>query len=270
MNGILGCDMPDLNDTCTNVTIVSSMDRMVQTSTVILTTVFGLLCVLGLIGNGLVIFVIICYTNMKTVTNMYILNLSIADSLILLCLPLIMTTAILRHWIFGEAMCKIYYTLTSINMFESALTLLIMSGDRYLAVCFPISSMRYRTARYVRITIAFTWIVSFLLIIPILLYSRTQEHVMDSGIYACMIEWPINKLFPPEKAFIYYTLLLGFIIPVLFMSLFYTLLIIRLRTTGPKVKSAKKQSHRKVTKLVTLIIGVFICCWLPYWAFQVS
>ena len=115
-----------------------------DTLTIILLLFYGLICTIGLLGNGLVIFVIIRYTKMKTVTNLYILNLSIADSLFLIGLPLIMTTALIKHWIFGGIMCKIYYVLTCINMFTGPFTLAVMSGDRFLAVCYPFSSMRYR------------------------------------------------------------------------------------------------------------------------------
>ncbi len=137
-------------------------------------------------------------------------------------------------------------------------------------MCFPLSSMRYRTPSYARLAIAATWLVSLLLMIPIILFAKNTEHPLIKGIYSCKIVWPSNAIVNSEKAFIYYTMLLGFVIPVFLISLLYTLLIIRLRTTGPQVKSKeKKKSHRKVTKLVTLIIGVYIICWLPYWAFQV-
>ena len=65
----------------------------------IMVTTYGLMCIVGLVGNGLVIFVILRYTKMKTVTNMYILNLSIADFLFMNGLPLIMTTVITKHWV---------------------------------------------------------------------------------------------------------------------------------------------------------------------------
>lgn len=111
---------------------------------IIIVTLYGLICTIGLLGNGLVIFVVIRYTKMKTVTNMYILNLSIADGLFVLGLPLVMTTALIKHWIFGGAMCKLYYILTCINMFTGPFTLAVMSGDRFLAVCYPFSAIRYR------------------------------------------------------------------------------------------------------------------------------
>ena len=130
----------------TNITLCKTTPSKpgIDTLSIILVTLYGLICTVGLLGNGLVIFVIIRYTKMKTVTNMYILNLSIADGLFVLGLPLVMTTAFIKHWVFGGAMCKLYYILTCINMFTGPFTLAVMSGDRFLAVCYPFSSMRYR------------------------------------------------------------------------------------------------------------------------------
>ncbi|ELT88806.1 hypothetical protein CAPTEDRAFT_63550, partial [Capitella teleta] len=225
--------------------------------------VYALICIVGLVGNGLVIFVITRYTKMKTVTNLYILNLSIADLLFILGLPLLITTTLMQGWPFGYACCKIYYMLTCINMFTGAFTLTVMSGDRFLAVCYPINSMRYRTPKYALIVIALTWIISFLVMMPIVLYAQS---IKRTGGYTCSIKWPSTSAVQSWKVFTLYNLILGFVIPVLLISILYTLLIVRLRTTA---SSIKRRPHRKVTRLVSLIIGVYIICWLPYWAFQV-
>lgn len=236
----------------------------------VIVIIYGLLCIVGLVGNGMVVFVICRYTKMKTVTNMYILNLSIADFLFLLGLPMIMTTVVVKYWLFGFVMCKIYYILTCINMFTGAFTLTVMSGDRFLAVCYPIDSMRYRTSYYATIALAIIWVVSFLVMLPVFLYVQILEHPCRPGIYSCTIQWPtMGHGISPEKAYVCYTMVLGFIVPVIVICVLYTLLLIRLRASGPMAKSAeKKRSHRKVTQLVTMIIAVYIICWLPYWAFQ--
>lgn len=62
--------------------------------------------IIGLMGNTLVIYVVLRYSNMQTVTNMYILNLAIADECFLIGIPFLITTMNLRHWPFGSAMCK--------------------------------------------------------------------------------------------------------------------------------------------------------------------
>jgi hypothetical protein len=82
---------------------------------------------------------------MQTVTNMYIVNLAVADECFLIGIPFLLTTMSQQSWPFGNIMCKAYMTSTSINQFTSSIFLTIMSADRYIAVCHPISSPKVRT-----------------------------------------------------------------------------------------------------------------------------
>lgn len=60
-------------------------------------------------------------------------------------------------------------------------------------------------------------------------------------------------------SFTMYTFLLGFAIPLCLILVFYTLVLRKLKTVGPKSKSKeKKRSHRKVTKLVLTVVAVYI------------
>ncbi|XP_009875573.1 PREDICTED: somatostatin receptor type 4-like, partial [Apaloderma vittatum] len=65
---------------------------------VVIQCIYALVCLLGLLGNSLVIFVILRYTKMKTATNIYLLNLAIADELFMLSIPFVATSAALHHW----------------------------------------------------------------------------------------------------------------------------------------------------------------------------
>jgi hypothetical protein len=124
---------------------------------------YGIVFLVGLFGNQLVIYVVLRYSKMQTVTNMYILNLAAADVIFSAGLPFLITTLMYKYWSFGRIMCKIYMTTTSINQFTSSLLLTVMSADRYVAVCHPISSPRYRTpfiAKFICLTV---WTVSLLI-----------------------------------------------------------------------------------------------------------
>lgn len=126
---------------------LSSVDRNSSTSAsrnddsgfrevrVVLVMSYLVICVVGLVGNTLVVTVIAKFAKMKTVTNVYILNLSVADGLFLVGLPMIATTSILKHWAFGSILCKVFYVLTSINMF---------TGDGDLRFLNRKSSLTYR------------------------------------------------------------------------------------------------------------------------------
>ncbi|GFQ93586.1 somatostatin receptor type 1 [Trichonephila clavata] len=227
---------------------------------------YGLVGVLGLGGNTLVIYVVLRFSKMQTVTNMYILNLAFADEMYLIGLPFLLTTMIFHSWPFGRVMCKIYMTTTSINQFTSSLLLTVMSADRYVAVCHPIQSPRYRTPFIAKFICLTAWTLSALLMVPIYMYAST----LDTGMYInCNIYWPESSYMNGEMAFTLYAFTLGFALPLVLILLFYFLVICKLRNVGPKNKSKeKKRTHRKVTYLVLSVITVYIICWLPYWCAQ--
>lgn len=229
-----------------------------------------LICAFGLVGNGLVIYVVVVYAKMKTVTNMYILNLAISDILFLTMLPITATTVLVKHWMFGLVMCKMYFVMCTLNVFGGALNLCLMSADRYLAVCQPIRSMKYRTPRIALCLCLGVWFPSFLLMLPIILYTTTIDHPTRKGKYSCRVEWPEEHIFLPGQEFVLYSFILGFVIPLSFISIFYVLVIFRLRRMRAAKKSKdNRRSHGRVTRLISTVITVYVVCWLPYWCFQV-
>lgn len=230
---------------------------------------YAIVCIVGLFGNTLVIYVVLRFSKMQTVTNMYILNLAIADECFLIGIPFLIMTMHVDEWTFGKMMCKAYMVSTSITQFTSSIFLFIMSADRYIAVCHPISSPRYRSPFVSRVVTAVAWTTSAMIMLPVMLYATTIEK--DNNMITCNIEWPADNEHGSGTTFILYSLILGFVIPLSLILIFYYLIILKLRTVGPKNKSKeKKRSHRKITKLVLTVITVYILCWLPYWVSQVT
>lgn len=243
---------------------------LVRVLPIILVILYGIVFVTGLLGNCLVIYVVTMFSKMKTVTNMYIVNLAVADLLFLLSMPFLMITTILGHWSFGYGMCKLYMILVSINYFTGIFTLTVMSADRYMAVCHPIQSVTLRTPKLSFILCVMIWLVSILIMMPTFLYSKTVHSPGRRG-ETCTISWPSNQLIPGNKAFVWYCFFLSYTIPMSLISFFYFMVIIRLKSVGPANKSKeKKKSHRRVTRMVLTVVGVYMMLWLPYWVFQVT
>lgn len=64
--------------------------------------------IVGLSGNVLVCFAVWRNRSMRTVTNIFIVNLAIADlAVIIICLPPTLLSDVTETWYFGFAMCKI-------------------------------------------------------------------------------------------------------------------------------------------------------------------
>ncbi|XP_028843106.1 somatostatin receptor type 5-like [Denticeps clupeoides] len=220
--------------------------------------------VMGLTGNTLAIYVVLRYTKMKTVTNMYILNLAVADELYILGLPFVTTQNVLSYWPFGEFLCRVVMTTDTLNQFTSIFCLTVMSIDRYMAVVHPIRSTKLRRPRVAKIINAIVWGLSFLVVIPVVIFSTAQNHQRS-----CNISWPEPRGLWPN-IFIFYTATLGFFLPLLVICLCYLLIVIKVKSTGARVGLAKRRkSERKVTRMVVVIVVVFVICWLPFYILNI-
>ena len=206
---------------------------------------YALVCICGLVGNSLVIYVVLrwdkpplppslppncvpCrFSKMHTVTNTYILHLAVADECFLVGIPFLIVTMYMREWPFGDSFCKIYFITTSINQITSSLFLMVLSADRYVAVCHPISSPRFRTGLIAKIVSLSVWLVSALLMLPVFLYATTISR--PDGGQSCNIYWKnINgtseeAILNEQTAFTFYTLVFGFLGPLAFILIFYVL-----------------------------------------------
>ncbi|XP_041714113.1 somatostatin receptor type 2-like [Coregonus clupeaformis] len=239
-----------------------------KTSSVVITFVYFMVCAVGLTGNTLVIYVILRYAKMKTVTNIYILNLAVADVLCMLSLPFIAMQLALVHWPFGAVLCRLVMTVDSLNQFTSIFCLTVMSIDRYLAVVHPIKSTKWRKPRVAKIINLTVWGVSLLVNLPIMIFSGLMPNKNQA--WVCTIVWPEPQE-AYQTAFMFYTFILGFFLPLTVICLCYLLIIVKVKSSGMRVGSTKhKRSERKVTRMVSIVVAMFVLCWLPFYVFNVT
>lgn len=112
------------------------------------------------------------YTKLRaSVTSIYVLNLLVTDFIFLVSQSFHIDETIRDRWIFGAAFCKIHFAMYCVKWFTSPCVLTVMSVDRYLAVCKPAQSRRYRTTTVACIVCAAIWVASVLSLLPIWLYA---------------------------------------------------------------------------------------------------
>jgi len=89
-----------------------------------------------------VVLVVAANQQMRSTTNLLIINLAVADLLfIVFCVPFTATDYVLPFWPFGDVWCGIVQYLIVVTAYASVYTLVLMSLDRFLAVVHPITSM---------------------------------------------------------------------------------------------------------------------------------
>ncbi|BET01552.1 receptor [Nesidiocoris tenuis] len=131
--------------TSPNVTDSDEILLMEQLVPIVVPILFGIIIVLGLIGNALVVIVVAANAQMRSTTNILIINLAVADLLfIVFCVPFTAADYIFTFWPFGDLWCRTVQYLIVVTAYASVFTLVLMSLDRFLAVVHPIASMSVR------------------------------------------------------------------------------------------------------------------------------
>ncbi|XP_046712365.1 somatostatin receptor type 1 [Silurus meridionalis] len=237
-----------------------------QGSAILISFIYSVVCLVGLCGNSMVIYVIFRYAKMKTATNIYILNLAIADELLMLSVPFLVTSSLLRHWPFGSLLCRLVLSVDAINMFTSIYCLTVLSIDRYIAVVHPIKAARYRRPTIAKMVNLGVWMFSILVILPIIIFSTSTPN--SDGSIACNMQMP-----EPQRrwmaVFVIYAFLMGFLFPVLAICMCYVLIIAKLRVVALKAGwQQRKKSERKITLMVMMVVTVFVICWMPFHVVQ--
>lgn len=144
-------------------------DTFVDTIKPVVTICFSIIGITGFLGNTLVIFVVLLNPQMRSTTNMLIINLAVADLLfVVFCVPFTAIDYVANEWPLGNAWCKIVQYLIIVTALASIYTLVLMSLDRFLAVVYPISSRSLRNEQNALKAISLLWIIILFIAIPII------------------------------------------------------------------------------------------------------
>lgn len=150
---------------------------------VVLTVLYSLILVTGIVGNAVTIRVTQLLRRngylQKNVTD-HMVSLACSDLLVLLIgMPVEVYSATWFPFISasGNASCKIYNFLFEACSYATILNVATMSFERYVAICHP---FRFKdlTGNRTSVLIAFAWLVSVVVALPLLVTTGTQSHVL--------------------------------------------------------------------------------------------
>ncbi|XP_032512406.1 cholecystokinin receptor isoform X2 [Danaus plexippus] len=179
---------------------------------------------LSISGNFLVIATLASNRRMRTVTNVYLMNLAISDFLLgVFCLPFTLVGQIYRRFFFGAALCKLIPFLQAVSVSVDVWTLVAISLERYFAICRPLKSRKWQTQCHAYKMITIVWTFSIILNSPILIVSTLQP--MRGNAYKCREVWLSLEM---ERVFNLTLDAALLLIPFFIMSFAYSLIVTKL------------------------------------------
>nr|XP_021513369.1 C5a anaphylatoxin chemotactic receptor 1 isoform X2 [Meriones unguiculatus] len=186
--------------------------------------IYSAVFLVGVPGNALVVWVTACEAR-RTINAIWFLNLAVADLLSCLALPILFTSIInYNHWNFSSLACTVLPSLILLNMYASILLLAAISADRFLLVFNPI------------------WC------------QKVHEDLGPKRV--CGVNYGKGGI-KKERAVAVLRLVLGFVWPLLTLSICYTFLLL-------KTWSRKATRSTKTVKVVAAVVSCFFVFWLPY------
>ncbi|XP_053737954.1 C-C chemokine receptor type 6a [Synchiropus splendidus] len=225
----------------------------------VVAAVHGLICLLGLVGNGLVVATYALYRESKTMTDIFLLNVALADLLFVATLPLLVHSE-LSSWTAGQLTCKLVRGGYSVGLFSGTLLLACVSADRYVAIVLLRRSALLRSGRRSCVVCAGVWALSLLLSVPTFLYYHryVPSHADSGAHYICEFLFPDENVARRAKVAVpSVQLVAGFFLPLLLMLFCYSAVVLTLQRTR------SSQRHRALW-LVLAVVVVFVVCHLPY------
>ncbi|XP_073325388.1 C-C chemokine receptor type 7 [Pagrus major] len=212
-------------------------------------TFFSIICFLGLAGNLLVILTFFYFKRLKTMTDVFLLNLSFADLLFALTLPFWAASS-MAEWVLGLWVCKAIYTVYKVSLYSSMLLLCFISVDRYFAVAKAVSAHRHRSqAMFLsKVSSVVIWVLALLFSIPEIKYTAIVNNTCTTfSSSADLLRVPIQSS----------QIVLAFVLPLLVMCFCYSSIV-------QTLCQARSFERNKAIKVILAVVTVFLVSQVPY------
>ncbi|NXV10544.1 V1BR protein, partial [Cettia cetti] len=281
-----------------NLTVLHTRDEELAKAEV---GVLGTILAVATVGNLGVLLAMYRLRRKMSRMHLFILHLGLTDLGVALfqVLPQLLWKVTYR-FLGPDPLCRAVKYLQVLSMFASTYMLMVMTLDRYLAVCHPLQSLQ-QPSRQAYAMIGATWLLSCLLSLPQVFIFSLREVRPGSGVLDCWADFGYPW---GARAYITWTTLCIFVLPVGVLSVCYSLICHEIcknlkgktqsgtgRAAGAapaapshagkgkgkgkggqpsRVSSVRTISRAKIrtVKMTFIIVAAYVTCWAPFFSVQ--
>ncbi|XP_029521445.1 lysophosphatidic acid receptor 6 [Oncorhynchus nerka] len=215
--------------------------------------VYSLVMALGLPGNVGALYVFIFKITPRTSSNVFVINLALADTTFLCTLPFkIHYHRNSNDWVFGEVACSITGTLFFANVYISIAFMTCICVDRYVAVAYPHTYLRLRNSRCTVLVSAAVWVVAGAAVLAFILVGPLDSQHRSCFENFSQKEW--DRRLVPYSIF---SLVVGSLLPSVVILVCYPLV-------ARRIALIRTNTARGALRVIYTILVITLLCFLPY------
>lgn len=237
-----------------------------------LTAVISFVSISAFVGNILVTIAFLMNATLRTCPNYFIVNMAVSDLFSALTIwPLYATEGMLsRKQLIGEPMatvvCKLGLYSRAVSQAVSTVSLVWIVVERFIAIAHPFQ-VKSLTKRLRAVLLTLTWIISLLLGIPYIPFSKIVHQGQQ---IFCRFSWGEEEL----SIFFSVGFVLFYCVPLTTIVVLYCKIMKCLKRSRPTADEVQerttirnRQQNLTVMKVFISIVTVFFICWTPLCVF---
>ncbi|NWW82056.1 GPR34 protein, partial [Climacteris rufus] len=227
---------------------------------------YSIIFLFGLAGNFIALFAFLCIHQKRNSIQVYLLNVAVADLLLIFCLPFRIFYHVTNNiWRSGRILCKIVGTLFYMNMYISIVLLGLISLDRYIKINKSVKRPKMlTTTRSVQICCT-VWAIALTGFIVVVAPSFFKSG--DSNSTQCFHYRSKQKAMTEA--------ILNYITVLIFWIVFFLLILSYVKIAKNLLKISRRRSnfpnagkYTKTARNSFIVLIIFTVCFVPYHMFR--
>ncbi|XP_024864636.1 P2Y purinoceptor 11 [Kryptolebias marmoratus] len=194
-------------------------------------------------------------------------NLAVSDLLYVLTLPLLIAYYSLgKHWLFGEAACKIEKFLFTCNLYVSIFFIMAISVNRCVALVWPFFARCHMEPAHAKVISMIIWVIVGVISSPMLKFASICHHDYNNKTLCVSFCYHPKNDAMSFLIYRYFLAVFGCLVPFLVTFTSYCM-VIRVVWPNANITTLEK---RKVVLLVLTAIVLYAVSFVPYHVSQIA
>ena len=234
---------------------------------------FAILSFFVLFANGFIIFLFMKESSIRTPSNLFILNLSISDFMMMLTVgvPIAFNPIFGNYWAYGSLFCTIYGFAGGVFGVISIWTMVFIGYDRYHNIThkYKVPAFTFLQAFF---ALSFVWIYAIGVNLPPAL-GVWGRFSLEGLLITCAFEYCIDTV--DNVSYVICAFFACYVVPLLYIFYFYFFIVKTVSKFYKAMRSSKTpymalaytgkiSTEAKINRLAVTSVLLWILAWTPY------